>query len=201
MERNLNAAKEAMERSDRQSKAAIDASIEASRNDQRAWLTFSRFLLSEEPTADKEVAIDYWIINTGKTPAIDMYTQGTVWILPSEMIFPFGELADHPKIVVPPNAPNMSTRLKWKFAASFLTNYPTKVYRLYFNGLVLYHDIFGELRWTSVCAWHEYGESLDHFSFCSKGNETDKDQRQSESTPAFIPTTTTRKKKRTGLSI
>jgi hypothetical protein len=68
-----------MEASDRQSKAALDASIEASRNDQRAWVGVTSFALPECPNGNRSVFISPGcmgrlgvnIDNTGKSVATE----------------------------------------------------------------------------------------------------------------------------------
>ena len=46
---------------------------------------------------------------------------------------------------------------------------------LYVHAIIRYENIFQKHHWTTVCAYHVYGEPLDQFTFCPNGNDMDRD--------------------------
>ena len=67
-----------------QGQRALKTSIETSRLDQRPWITFARFSLSSELGEGKEIYVESWVQNTGKTPAVDQAGQSALYIWPTE---------------------------------------------------------------------------------------------------------------------
>ncbi len=63
-----------------QSKAALDASIEASRRDQRAWVVVKEVKLLKPLTVGAIPEFVIEIINTGRTPAMDVITEAGAYI-------------------------------------------------------------------------------------------------------------------------
>ncbi|HXC43819.1 MAG TPA: hypothetical protein VNY51_09910 [Candidatus Dormibacteraeota bacterium] len=76
-------AKNALDASNRQSKAVLDAGIANSRLDQRPWVSVSEFALSSEPDTQQPFSEDVLLQNTGKTPALDELCQAQplIWRL------------------------------------------------------------------------------------------------------------------------
>src|SRR5438552_13852202 len=62
-------AETALKKTLEQGKAALDASIEASRLDQRAWIVLPRFVLNNDPIGNDSINISLLMVNSGKTVA------------------------------------------------------------------------------------------------------------------------------------
>jgi len=170
-------AQNSLNASNRQSKAALDASIESTHLDQRAWLNISSFKLSEEPTLNQGVTVTLFVFNSGKTPALEMTNESTLIfsnVEPPPTAFSF-EPNPVSRSIVPPGTAGTFFRtnpltLKTLSQASA---YGSVLSKIYVEATIHYKDTFGRSHWTRVCAWHASGAPLDTFLFCEHGNEMD----------------------------
>jgi hypothetical protein len=147
--------------------------------DQRPWLVVSKFELSEEPQPDKDFIVTFWIVNSGKTPALNVNPDGRVslWVgLPPPE--DFAKLVGvRTKAMIPPGAAG-GTHFSWPFRISRaqVDAYTAGVAKIYAEALINYTDAFatGGRHWTKVCASHASGRPLGEFSYCDQGNDVDR---------------------------
>jgi hypothetical protein len=169
----------ALEASSKQSAASLGATVASSHLDQRAWLVPSGFKLSEEPTLGIGVTVTVSIINTGKTPALELINQSKLFFLnidPPQTNF---DLPVNPRsrAIVAPGASGVefqsdSMTLKTLSQMGFYTNLS---YKIYLEALIRYKDTFNQDHWTTVCAYHVSGAPLSTFQYCEHGNEVDEE--------------------------
>lgn len=186
-----------LERTLSQSKAALDASIANSRLDQRPWVTLEGFRLSKEPVTGEEISITWDFRNSGKTPALDLVTQNDVRIVTEAIAstsektgFDFITTFLNPGMpksvtVIPPGDNTVygvtnpmdfrKDNREW-----LISNYREKRARLYLFVLVRYKDIAKIPHWTSVCAYHNFGDTLTTFMYCPQGNTMDQNQKEND---------------------
>jgi hypothetical protein len=171
-----NASKSAAETSDK----ALGASISATHLDQRPWVVWTGSKLSEEPQIGKEFTIICWIINTGKTPAIDVVPISKVLIWhgePPPTHFGISTKGALSRSILAPGTGTGSkasfTTDSFKLDAQQIDAYRRRQSSVYVHAKVFYTDTFDDLHWTTICISHEFGMPLDSFSFCEKGNDVD----------------------------
>lgn len=162
--------------SNSQSKTALDTTIQNARLDQRAWVTATAFRLSEEPTLNKGVTVTVSITNTGKTPAIEMVNESTLYFWngePPDVIPP--ALTPLSKAILAPNILGYSftTEPLTLQSAAQMDAYTKKTSNIYVRALINYEDTFKRPHWTKVCAYHVFGAALDTWLVCEHGNEMD----------------------------
>jgi hypothetical protein len=170
-------AQNSLNASNRQGRAALDASIESSHLDQRAWLNVSGFKLSEEPTLDQGATVLLSVFNSGKTPALEMTNESILLssnIEPPPTAFSF-ELNPVSRSIVPPGTAGtfFKTNPLTLKTLSQASAYGSGLSKIYVEAIIHYKDTFGHSHWTRVCAWHASGAPLDTFLFCEHGNEMD----------------------------
>jgi len=186
-EKSLNASnaqsKRALDESIAASQRALDASILTSQLDERPWVVISSFRLSQEPELNKGVTATIGVINTGKTPAIDVIPLTAMSSWPPEP-----PAQDFPKPsgptnrgVLPPASPaavgnfNITPDpplvLDTEAELSAYNNGPNN---LYIQGKFWYTDIFHRQHWTTFCIFHPHGRPLESFNYCVVGNDVDR---------------------------
>jgi hypothetical protein len=170
-------AKNSLAASNGQSKAALEATVESSHRDQRAWVTFSGFKLSGEPELNTGVTVTITVNNTGKTPALEFVNQSNLLFLNVE---PPGT-----NFALPTNPRSRAMVAPGTFGVQFTSDpltlkslpqislYTSGTYKIYLEALVRYKDTFNQSHWTRACAYHVYSARLDDFQFCEHGNEVD----------------------------
>jgi hypothetical protein len=162
-----------------QSKASLDTTIKNAQDEERAWLTAAGFKLSEEPTLNKGFTVTVTVINTGRTPALDLTDQAVLASWPGQPPRVSFVLPPNPvsKAILAPGPTNMS----FTSAPLILTTdiqmsaYTAKANHIYVQALVRYTDAFKRLHWTRICADHISGTPLDVFQYCTEGNEIDQE--------------------------
>jgi hypothetical protein len=77
-------AQKAIEASNRQSAAALKASIDASKLDQRAWVGMAPLQLVDSVLNEKQLDFTFAYTNTGKSPAIDVIPCSKAAIIPTQ---------------------------------------------------------------------------------------------------------------------
>jgi len=179
---NREQAKRELNASMEQSRAALEAATAASRLDQRPWVTLMRFQLPEEPKVGGEITVHCIWQNTGRTPALDFITRPAVQIWGPPPIEPpkpdFSKIGPRgsTSVLPPGGGGSFFSTAKWDAAPEdLLQSYIQKKRHLFVRVLVRYNDVFGASHWTEICAYHVHGTPLDHFNFCSTGNDLDHD--------------------------
>lgn len=167
LQETLTQAQKSMEANLQQAKGALDASIEASRTDQRAWLAFPKHKLMAEPGARAEVQLA--VANRGKSPAL-VNSKGFIALwqkLPSEAFM--GDWSG-PTAVYPGQSDHALNHVL-NLTPEQVEEYRAKRLKIYMRSLTCYEDIFGRTHWVKTCAFHVHGAPLDTFEFCPLGNE------------------------------
>ncbi|MBZ5643762.1 MAG: hypothetical protein LAO19_13450 [Acidobacteriia bacterium] len=180
-------AQNALDASNGQSKATLEASIEASKLDQRAWITVE----VEEKTGNFAV----FMRNTGKTPAINVTEvtgfSGGTGMAPPAVDFTFNSSSSPP---IPTNLPpDILKRLKQEgyirdkppsgyviapgdsqigsdYQGKFTQMFKLGGERAYIQGKVTYDDVFGRPHETTYCFW--FAPPSD-FVMCNDHNKMD----------------------------
>jgi hypothetical protein len=153
------------------SKASLDASIEASRLDQRAWLAVKEVRIESELALNEPLRYSINLVNTGKTPALDVRF---VELRSGNNEATIDELA-------PPRdrgvvAPGNNIKV---FGRSNRLDQPTTkaiqdgTIRLYISGTIEYWDIFKtKPRHTRFCVYYPTSAPPNFFN-CTDGNTMD----------------------------
>ncbi|MGA9354959.1 MAG: hypothetical protein WBV46_14810, partial [Terriglobales bacterium] len=171
--------------SQRQSKLALDASIDASRLDERPWVIGSSFTLSKELDSADIPITKITVANVGKTPALDMVPTSEPYIW-NESISPLGPL-EEPKTkstslgVLAPGQTGVSFSTNPWLAPEYLfPAYKDGGSRYYVRAKVTYTDVNRLEHWTTICAYHIMGHPLTEFTYCSSGNDVDRNDKKIE---------------------
>jgi hypothetical protein len=173
-------AQKSLDASNRQSKAALDASIASSREDQRAWLGVGdeTYSISESSPIESTANVS----DTGKSPALDIFcrisgvTETKAYVLSdSDIVYPL----DSPILKEGTLFPNQHFPLK----ASSKTQMAAEQQKLWFQNVqngdwiqyffckVWYKDAFRRDHWTHFCT--EFVPSTKAGTPCPIYNETD----------------------------
>lgn len=200
MDRQLTETREASRQADEQnrqsfgasiaqSRAALNASIAASRLDQRPWLVVQSCRLSAEPKPGVAITAECDIVNTGKTPAIDVYVQhdlrGVDGVPPSvtrqrvEFVVP--KVHASRSLSAPGARPQTFTTPPYELNEAAVMQYSGRRATIFINAIIRYRDTFGIPHWTTYCAYHLIGQGLAQVLFCSGGNATDHNQAVNDS--------------------
>ncbi len=175
MDGSLKESQVARGTSEKQSKAALDASILVARTDQRCWIG----LQGIHYTIDAGKVIESTIVftNTGKTPAVNLRTRATMKPVP------VGDAPDFQHIysIVPQNhspvAPNASIFTNPKdhsnipLAQDEVDAIKQGAAVVYIYGRIDYEDIFHVDHWISFC--YSANTDLVNSSACKEHNEID----------------------------
>lgn len=181
MDLSQKVSQQAVESSQRQSKAALDASINNARLDQRPWVVLNRFELSAEPEENVPFTGTFWIINSGRTPAIHAAPRSTILLNVGEPAFTdFSRAvgARNAGMLTPGGVGDMhfvSSPLTLNRAQLDAYRNPNGAVLIYGHAIVDYEDAFtgSKPHWTRICISHAYGRPLTEFRFCNTGNDVD----------------------------
>lgn len=172
--------KNALDASNRQAKAALEASILTAQNDQRAWLSVIGEKLTKEPVAKEELSITYTIHNAGKTPALHIALREGIWIgtyygpdgdppIPDWKTIPTQKGA----ISFPGTISSLVTETlpAFEVTPSIVTAYqkPQSSSRIALRVHIEYDDVFGQHHWLETCVRHKNGQGLEAFDQCTTG--------------------------------
>lgn len=153
-------AKDSLDASNRQSKAALDASIAASKLDQRAWVVLKH--VSGVPEVNKPWNVQIYFINTGKTPARNVrmtchitYTTGES----AEHLIEFAAtVPDTRPTLIAPNDPSTFCSLDAllplkisRVAQDTLDSFSGGKLVLFAHGFATYDDVAGTKHWVTFC--------------------------------------------------
>lgn len=173
-------ARTGLEASTKQSRAALDASVEISRRDQRAWLTVNGISLSKPLAVGERVLVVIRVVNTGKTPAADTMVAGTVLSRRTLAEALSGRTEGNPdsRIII---GPNDAVTIPLDTSGP-VTNQgqidaiSTGEWQLYAVGYIIYTDIFAAEHTTRFCfkADSEVAKAATaKWRGCAEGNSID----------------------------
>jgi hypothetical protein len=172
-----SAAKENLE----QSKQAIDASIEISRRDQRAWVGITEIIPPWRDPANNPLYIkegsnfgaSVTIINSGKTPALNIRSKIRLMAFPRNHKFApdYGNVQGQSVGVLQPQGKFKATSLPsyQPVNASDITSLKNSAMILYLYGEIQYEDIFKISHRTTYCSF--LAQTLDSFVVNSTYND------------------------------
>jgi hypothetical protein len=152
---------------ERQSKAALDASTAASRNDQRAWLGLDT--VTGRPELNATFTMTVKIRNTGRSPAKNVFVSNIYEVVKATDRINFGlERDPHSLGLVQPNAtPGFIVDPSHGKLVDQRTLDVLNRDRVYLHGTITYIDVFGRHHWTTYCAYFvnnapEWGNCEQH---------------------------------------
>ncbi|HKW65188.1 MAG TPA: hypothetical protein VJN89_21725 [Candidatus Acidoferrum sp.] len=157
-------------------KASLQATIDISRSDGRAWLYTTGYTLSKEPVENEAVNVKAQVFNSGRTPAVNVTTDSATYVGIGEP-----PQFNWPKIKSPPSRNIISPNDIRQSIASGGIRLNGPVLALYNSGTVSiyvmfrldYQDIFGRSHWLTVCTYHSHVMPVDTFNYCRTGNTVD----------------------------
>jgi hypothetical protein len=180
MDRNANAAERGIARS----KDALDASIEASRLDQRAWISLGFIGTNPETfhVGDKPY-INVSLKNTGKTPAKHLSTLVVMTRIEKdeEPTFSYDGIEAVPYGVLPPGGntftsldilKDKTTGERVALTAPLLNSLVSQGVLIVVHGKVSYEDIFTKHHWLTFCYALINLPGPATFISCRKHNDT-----------------------------
>jgi hypothetical protein len=136
----------------KQAKAALDASIQATRTDQRAWVAVTELTI-DEPVAGKSLRIKIHTKNVGKTPARRYGGSSTLLLHPSDNVN-IAEFAKSPErlaslpsspasvAILHPSVEMTLQAVKWDVSDTEFTAIKSGDLHMYAFGEVAYTDVF-----------------------------------------------------------
>jgi len=163
----------------RQSQAALDASIEISHNDQRAWIAIESMTVTTLE-AGKPLATEVKIVDTGKTIALDLYYPGEVQTSHARMdVDAFLRSKDMPPPVAATRVGalfrnidvTIPAQTSVPLSAEQVTAIQTRQLLVYLFGDVHYKDIFGKAHTTQYCGI--YVPDHNKFEACGQHDHVD----------------------------
>jgi hypothetical protein len=172
------AAKASKESSDT-AKKSIDFARESARLDQRAWVTTTTSQLAKPLVIGEKPLVTVSIINSGKTPALNVITGGDADISEelSDVNFNMPIIRIKSKFVLGPGVTGKTTceglnPVVDQTEIDDLKN--GQRLRLYVRGVITYDDVFGRSHQTTFCAWIN-GKDLEGPTMhsCGFGNKSD----------------------------
>lgn len=162
-----------------QSVAEVRANFQ---RDQRPWVFITTTTLSSEPEEGKEITVRIAVLNTGKSPAMNLSNQIIPMIGDGDppMLLLQAPTTAVSRIVIQPGLGPTEvffTSPPWVIPKESIGAYIKKTSMLYVEAKVFYSDIFGKQHWTTFCAFHQHGLPLTEWRFCSRGNEVDTEEK------------------------
>jgi hypothetical protein len=147
--------------------------------DQRPWVAVHKIVLDSEPVtkATCKIKITVHVRNSGKTPALALFTQADTYIADVPRVLrPLAEsepaIAHAERAIVQPNY-DQDTEVYGIVTDQLLINaYNKGKLKLYVQEVIQYKDKSGQNHWTTVCRYHVHGRKPDDFNFCPR-NEMD----------------------------
>jgi hypothetical protein len=176
-------ARNSLDASNRQSQAALDATVKNFQRDQRAWLGVSDDTYSIAETGPETSSAI--VLNTGKSPAIDILCRitGTTKLKgddlrDSDIIYPPGLLTLEQGTIFPnqhfplnAGGPSMEVGAQ----KIWFENVQSGAWIQYFFGELRYKDVFGNDHWTHFCT--QFVPATKNGTPCPIYNDTDDGQK------------------------
>jgi hypothetical protein len=162
----------AMEKSAKKSEEALNANIEASRTDQRAWVGFEDVRVTAQIGIPSRFSFN--LKNTGKTPALHASLQYYIKNLNrgEKLQFTYKGITTEPtRGLIPPNATVFVNLTNAAPDAAEMNRIRVEEKRVYSYGRVNYADIFGRPHWTTFCTYMARDGSA--MTYCPEYNNTD----------------------------
>jgi hypothetical protein len=156
-----------LEEAGERSKAALDASIEVARADQRAWLGIKAIILASPLSPGNPIDISIITLNTGKTPALDVNLAETRAGFNES--HPERATTNNARLVVSPNNDEKFS-ISATAAPNAIIGLRDKRFRFYIRGRIEYRDIFGRGHQTTFCAYYPTSNNDSFFFNCPTGN-------------------------------
>jgi hypothetical protein len=169
----------AMEVSINGSKAALDASIEISRLDQRAWVSVKMYTIKLTGT-DKPVTVEITLTNTGKTPAYIDNVGTLLSVRPASFdlrtlskndLLKLNRNATTNNIVVPPSSEPWISTGPLATSGVLIKAIQDGTARVRVAGTIGYRDVFKKRRTTEFCAI--YNVTSNDWGPCNNHNYVD----------------------------
>jgi hypothetical protein len=153
-------------------KHGLDATQQAMRLDQRAWLVLKG--IGPSPELDKPWSLKVIFDNPGKTPAKKVALTCGVQVAADEVGINWKHPPTyHEVILIAPNDPHYCTLQPMtvpKVTQAVLDDLSKPGVRLYVVGTAVYQDIFEKWHWLTFCRWmHPDGKEWDS---CTNGGDT-----------------------------
>jgi hypothetical protein len=177
--RAMRRSAEATQQTVTQSQRALDASIEASRNDQRAWLAIVDMHIVKEPVVGEKFRVTYAVANTGKTPATDSTTKNQLFFEYTEPLRPdWMAIPGAGQAVLFPST--TSRNIPFELDAPRITQGVVEAYtktltKVFLRTRADYRDVFGKAHWSEVCFTHLFGDPADQWLACPIAGYIDPD--------------------------
>jgi hypothetical protein len=166
MQASLGESQIARDTSERRSKSALDASIQSSRTDQRAWIAVSSPKMTNEPNIQRNYCVFVDTTNAGKTPGTAVRFKSSTGFIRSTDDAPPSINWSALRNTAPTATqfPGMTThdmRMEFPEITSYvLTAYQNKLTKMFACYRFDYEDIFGRQHFTEQCFSHEFGSDL-----------------------------------------
>jgi len=179
-ERMASASEASIKTAQETAKIALDASVAASRLDERPWVMVRACSLPREPDENYTPSAVVSVVNTGKTPAmrVTVMIEASIWSAAWEDNPP-PTPTETPKytrstFVLAPGTDNMSVNADpVKHSQEALDNYRSGKNVYFIRTRINYVDSFNKSHRTTACMYHVYGEELGFFHHCPEGSEVD----------------------------
>jgi hypothetical protein len=157
---------------------SLAQSVSAFQLDERPWVYISSFGLTSEPMANqKPPTIDYFVMNSGKTPALNLatfYETSSIAITSEPPLSKFKSKESARESVLPPNIPgNVIGTLPVNsiMEPTRLDQYNLGKEAIYIQVKITYSDAFKKNYWTTACAYHAHTMPPNLFTLCRNGNQ------------------------------
>jgi hypothetical protein len=168
----------ARQSSEKSSKDALDTSIRASRNDQRAWVGYWSSDFRPGLVVGQPLKINLELRNSGKTPALDVqastYTaQGTpnIEVHPNFSNETSGDDIDSKGVIQPNGTLFIPINYPIEITQPLINKVKTGIFTIYIISKITYLDVFQRPHYTTYCV--EMNRTMDSFNSCRNYNDTD----------------------------
>ncbi len=151
--KDINVAKENFRRIADSSKKSIEATQDALRLDQRAWITLKG--IGGKPELDQPWEIHPSFVNTGRTPAMNVRFSCNFETAKSEKALVYKEAPFGARSILAPNDQTYHCILNPmaipKVTQPMLDELKSKRITLFVFGTLIYDDVFGKQHWLVFC--------------------------------------------------
>lgn len=168
-----------------QSQAALDASIMSFRLEQRPWVSLFALRITDPVEVGKKVSVSFRYRNSGRTPALNQYSQSRYYFYPMSTAPPMAKfpIPKEPRSTqfVPPDATlvgSTTSTLNEIPPDDDVRAYLNKRARLFAHIIIRYGDVNGVPHWTTACYYQVFGDPT--FLACATGNEMDRNQKEGD---------------------